>query len=454
MSKKNKQLTAEEANHSQLEMNRRNFLIGSALGLGGVLMPQSGLAADILNCRPEQGNLLQRGPDSTTAEATAPCVVYIFLRGGMDGLSLAAPATQDTANYNLYRTNRPDLHLQSGIRLGSSQLMLHPNLADLHRNVFARGKLAVIQGAGSPNNTRSHFDQMNFVESGTPLSVGNMLRPDGFLNRILSMQGADIQAASMQSVVPRAINGSNPAVALNGNVNRFVAMSAPGVQLGVSLTDRLLGLFDRVADGNFCAPAQASSLAVQRAQAIVQNARSYDGISPLTAYIPAGVPGGLGSQLRETARLLKGSPGTRAVAIDVGGWDTHASMGVREGYFANRMLMLNHALATFFGDLQSLGLGNRVVTVLQTEFGRPLKQNGSLGLDHGRGSTMLVMGNTVKGGAFVRDWDLSRLEETRDVRVTIDYRDVLGQVIQKHLKANLATAFPGYTLNTSGVAIL
>jgi len=89
-----------------------------------------------------------------------------------------------------------------------------------------------------------------------------------------------------------------------------------------------------------------------------------------------------------------------------------------------------------------------------SEFGRPLAQNGSLGLDHGRGGAMLVMGSRVRGGVYARDWDLSRLVEGRDLRVTIDYRDVLGQIIQNHLRTNLNSVFPGYSLNTNGLQLL
>lgn len=455
MEKKRESVEAEadEQQHSRMEFSRRNFLIGSALGLGGVLLPQAGLAAGLLKCDSANG-LIQAAEDTGAAEAEAPCVVYIFLRGGMDGLSMVAPSkTLDAANYNRYKAARPNIHLSQGLQLGTSKFMLHPKLVDLH-SIYKQGKLAVMQGAGSPNNTRSHFDQMSFVESGTPTNTGVLAKHDGFLNRILANKGAKIQAASMQTVLPKNIMGAKPAVAVGGSLNRFVQMSSSGVVPGISLIDRVIGLFSGNVDSAFCAPAAASSEAIQRALSIVQNTGSWDGISPVEAYAPAGVSRAMAVPLRETVRLLKGSPGTRVVSIDVGGWDTHANMGVQDGYFAGRMEMVNHALATFQRDLESLGLANRVVTVVMSEFGRPLKQNGSLGLDHGRGGVMLVMGNKVRGGTFAKDWDLSRLNEGRDLRVTIDYRDVFGQVLQKHLRANVAQAFPGHTLNTSGLVIL
>jgi uncharacterized protein (DUF1501 family) len=461
------ELTDEERQHSQLEINRRNFLVASALGLGGILLPNIALAGGsrpptippqqpsgkpVLNC---SGGVISTGTASSAPEAVAPCVVYIFLRGGMDGLSMVAPSkTRDLANYNIYKAARPDTALNDGIQLGTSKFMLNSRMEKLYRDVFLKNRLAVLQGAGSPNNTRSHFDQMNYIESGSPLTTGGLSKSDGFLNRILAASGANIQAASLQSVVPRNISGANPAVALNGSIDRFVQMNAAGVAPGTTLAERVIGMFSGLVDPVYCAPAAASSHALERAAKIVADANSWAGISPAAEYQPAGVGGGFAAPLRETVRLLKGSPGTRVVSIDIGGWDTHVNIGAQEGYFAGKMEALSHALATFQKDIEALGMGNRVVTVVMTEFGRTFHQNGSMGLDHGRGSAMLVMGKNVRGGVYARDWNLALLNEGRDLRVTIDYRDVLGQIVQRHLGANLASAFPGYALNTSGLVLI
>ena len=44
------------------------------------------------------------------------------------------------------------------------------------------GQLAAITAVGSPDNTRSHFDAQDYMESGTP---GNKGTRDGWLNRVL-----------------------------------------------------------------------------------------------------------------------------------------------------------------------------------------------------------------------------------------------------------------------------
>lgn len=434
-------------------IDRRKFLMGSAAGLGGLLLPELSLASNVLQC--DTGSKQLRAvPDNTAPEPAAPCLVFVFLRGGMDALSFAAPsATHDPANYNVYRSARPDIHLSQGLQLGSSKFMLHPQLTNLQQ-LFNERKLAVIQGAGSPNATRSHFDQMNYIESGTPLGANALSGHEGFLNRVLAAPGSDIQAAAINPSLPKYLMGEKPAVALGNGIDEFSRLASGGVSLGFSFAERILGLFQGMVDPSFCAPAAASSAAVVRAAAIARDPSSWNGISPISAYAPAGVNQVLAKRMREAARLIKNSPGTRVVAVEYGGWDHHMNIGVRDGTFADMMAALNHALHAFQQDMDSNGLGQRVVTVVMSEFGRPLAQNGSMGVDHGRGGAMLVMGSKVRGGVYARDWDLSRLVEGRDLRVTIDYRDVIGQLIQNHLGANSSVAFPGYALNLADLRLV
>jgi uncharacterized protein (DUF1501 family) len=44
---------------------------------------------------------------------------------------------------------------------------LHPALASLVP-IYSKGHLAIVHAAGSPDNTRSHFDAQDYMEIGTP----------------------------------------------------------------------------------------------------------------------------------------------------------------------------------------------------------------------------------------------------------------------------------------------
>jgi uncharacterized protein (DUF1501 family) len=89
-----------------------------------------------------------------------------------------------------------------------------------------------------------------------------------------------------------------------------------------------------------------------------------------------------------------------------------------------------------------------VVILTMSEFGRTVKENGTRGTDHGHANAMFILGNTVRGGKVYGDWPglkNDQLYEGRDLALTTDFRDVLGEIVQKHLGAqNLKMIFPGY----------
>jgi len=89
-----------------------------------------------------------------------------------------------------------------------------------------------------------------------------------------------------------------------------------------------------------------------------------------------------------------------------------------------------------------------IVVVTMSEFGRTAQENGNAGTDHGHGDVMMVLGGSVRGGKVYGKWpglEKEQLFEGRDLAVTTDYRDVLGELVSGHLgQKNLSQVFPGY----------
>ena len=89
-----------------------------------------------------------------------------------------------------------------------------------------------------------------------------------------------------------------------------------------------------------------------------------------------------------------------------------------------------------------------VTVVTMSEFGRTAKENGNRGTDHGHANVMFVMGGDVRGGKVYGDWpglQQEQLYEGRDLNLTTDFRDVLGELVSHHLgNRNLKAVFPGY----------
>jgi uncharacterized protein (DUF1501 family) len=157
--------------------------------------------------------------------------------------------------------------------------------------------------------------------------------------------------------------------------------------------------------------------------------------------------GRYGAALRQIAQLLKADVGVEMAFAESGGWDHHAAEGGAQGQLAQRHREFGAALAAFHKDL-----GERmddVVLVTLTEFGRTVRENGNRGTDHGHASVSFVMGGAVRGGRVHGRWPGLRPEqlyEGRDLAITTDFRDLLGEVLTRHMGIiDLTRVFPGHT---------
>jgi uncharacterized protein (DUF1501 family) len=119
------------------------------------------------------------------------------------------------------------------------------------------------------------------------------------------------------------------------------------------------------------------------------------------------------------------------------------------------MTDFSNSLAAFYADVIATGYNVTVVAV--SEFGRNVRENGSNGTDHGRGTVMFAMGKGIAGGRVVTKgaWPglaKDQQDSGQDLKVTVDYRDILAEIVQKRLgNSNLDVVFPGWTPTMLGV---
>jgi len=150
--------------------------------------------------------------------------------------------------------------------------------------------------------------------------------------------------------------------------------------------------------------------------------------------------------MRQIAQLLKANLGVEAAFADIGGWDTHQNQGNINGQLANRLKDFSEGIAAFWTDLGDQA--GDVVVVTMSEFGRTARENGNRGTDHGHANVMFVLGGPVKGRKVYGRWpglDQSQLYEGRDLALTTDFRQVLGEAVSRHMgNKNLNEVFPGY----------
>jgi uncharacterized protein (DUF1501 family) len=359
--------------------------------------------------------------------------VVIFQRGAADGLNIVVPHAEPQ-----YYAMRPSINIprKSVIDLDGF-FGLHPSLAPF-QPLWNQRQLAIVHAAGSPDPSRSHFDAQDFMEAGTP---GVKATEDGWMNRALRnlphpAQKSPFEAIAMGPSIPRILSGLEPVIALN-NINDF---SVGGRNAKVSpVASTFEAMYDHSVDTVLHGTGEETFDAVKML-------RSADP----SKYKPA--PGAdyprgrFGDSLRQLAQLIKANLGVQVAFADVGGWDHHVNEGSTDGQIANVLRDFSQSLAAFWTDLGDLGEDTVVVTM--SEFGRTARENGNRGTDHGHANVMFVLGGPVKGGKVYGRWpglDQSQLYEGRDLALTTDFRQVLGEVVLQHMgNKNLATVFPGY----------
>jgi uncharacterized protein (DUF1501 family) len=386
-------------------VNRRVFLRNAAIAMAGVGAAPAWLARAAAAADGGRRKVL----------------VVLFQRGAADGLNIVVPHGEKR-----YYELRPTIAIpRSDVLDLNGTFGLHPALAPL-KPIFDAKQLAVIEAAGSPDPTRSHFDAQDYMESGTP---GVKSTRDGWLNRALPMREANVspvRAVALGPNLPRALRGRNSAVAM-GSLNDFQLRDESSATRFESLyaSDKALS---------------AAGRETFQAMRMLESVRK----QPYTPADGAEYPNGrLGQSLRQVAQLIKSDVGLEVAFADMGGWDTHVNEAAP---LANLLREFGRAIAAFHRDMGARM--ENIVVVTMSEFGRTARENGNRGTDHGHANLMFVLGGPVRGGKVYGDWpglEPEQLYEGRDLALTTDFRDVLGEVITAHLGApNAAQVFPGY----------
>ncbi len=363
-------------------------------------------------------------------------LVVLFQRGAADGLNIVVPHGEP-AYYSMrpaIAIPRPNRGQESCIDLDGF-FGLHPSLASF-KPLWEQKHLAIVHAAGSPDNTRSHFDAQDYMESGTP---GVKSTEDGWLNRAVRQPEPDsspFRAIAMGGTLPRALAGTAPAVAI-GNINEFgVGGRGPAA---APLTNTFEAMYSQSVDTVLHGTGQETFEAVKMLKA-----------ADPARYTPArgaNYPRGrFGDSLRQLAQLIKADLGVEVAFADIGGWDHHVNEGAVQGQLANVLRDFSQSIAAFWTDLGDLGEDTVLVTM--SEFGRTARENGNRGTDHGHANVMFVLGGPVRVGRVYGPWpglDQSQLYEGRDLALTTDFRRVLGEGVYRHLgNRDLATIFPGF----------
>ena len=359
-----------------------------------------------------------------TATNKDPVLVILQMSGANDYLNTVVPY-----NNPLYRDYRPRVNIPEDQVLKIDDEVGFRSNMEPFKEIYDRGKMAIIHGIGFENSPRSHFRAMDIWHTCEPEIVGiegwvgkvtrdldpageNVLKTVNFgqgLPRALALRGVPVTSVSnlesygVLSGVP-GITGEEDRTQI---LERFARMYAPAVGTGVTMDylgqtgrDALKG-----ADILKVAPEMYSSTIEYADNPIAQS-------------------------LRDVARVHLANLGTQVFYTAHGPFDTHFNQAPMH---AKLWTDVSRAVSDFFDDLREHDASENVIMMMFTEFGRRVRDNGT-GTDHGAGGVAFVIGDTVKGGMY-GTYPSLKLEDLSqgDLAPNYDFRGFYSTVIEKWL---------------------
>ncbi|MDW8141636.1 MAG: DUF1501 domain-containing protein, partial [Candidatus Bipolaricaulota bacterium] len=142
---------------------------------------------------------------------------------------------------------------------------------------------------------------------------------------------------------------------------------------------------------------------------------------------------------RLVAQIVAGGIGTQILYVTIGGFDTHAEQNTARVNHPMLLESIDKGLSAFYQDIVQMGVADNILMMTFSEFGRRVRENGSLGTDHGTAAPLFILGNKVKGGLHGEHPSLRKLDDNGDLIHSIDFRSVYATILEDWLGADAKT---------------
>lgn len=377
-------------------LSRRNFLRDSAL----------------ISLAPAIPAFLRRTANGATADSDGRILVVVQLSGGNDGINTVIPYADEG-----YAQHRRELRIDVDdvLRL-NDQVGLHPRLEPM-ADLLDDGRLAIVQGVGYPNPDRSHDVSM---------AIWQTARFDPAEHKSYGWIGrATDELSQPPGGAPHSVllGDGSPPVALRGRRSISIELAhlhdlqmTPGAALPnptlADDADDLLAFARRtVVDAR-----TAAELIDDVVQTSAADAAAY----PTTQ---------LATRLKSIAQLIKADFAAPVYYAIQPGYDTHVA---QRATHARLLRDLSGAIKAFVDDLQASGLGERVLVMGFSEFGRRVAENGSLGTDHGTAGPVFLAGAGIEPGLHQKTPSMTDLADG-DLKMSVDFRSVYATILARWL---------------------
>ena len=351
-----------------------------------------------------------------------PVLVVLQLTGGNDFMNSVVPYTNP-----VYHDARQNLAIPEDEVLPiDDTLGFHPNLGPL-KELYDEGTVAIVQGIGYPNSSRSHFRAMDIMHTCEPDKVGI----EGWLGqatRILDPNHDSVlTTVNIGRGMPRALACPGVPITSVGDLDSYGLMS------GIAAVEQRAEALDRFQE--MYAPAIGTGPVVDYiAQTGLDVIKGAEVLEKAPAAYESEVEyadNAIAKSLRDVARVHLADLGTRIFYTQHGGYDTHA---IQNPTHPKLLTELSGAIMDFFHDLREHDADDEVAMLVFTEFGRRMRGNGS-GTDHGSGGGAFIIGRRVNGGLYCEypPLDPDQWLNSEDLRHTIDFRGVYSTMLEQWL---------------------
>ena len=371
-------------------------------------------------------------------------LVVIQFAGGNDGLNTVIPYT-DLRYYAL----RPTLGIREAELIDarnrsmilSDHFGLHPALTEI-KDLWDENKVAIILGVGYPNATLSHFLSMDIWHTADLTGLAGK----GWLGKY-----ADLALVGQQGLPAMAVSGELPR---SFYASKVVIPNVFNFQLYNFLTDpaypgdhvNQLNAFNTAASRSFSGDSFIGKITNTAFEAVTGAQRLQTAIAtyePGATYNPAN-PMAIAMQM--LAQVITTMPEGNLFYVVLGGFDSHADQVAHPNGVANKLggvhaallRYFSEAVKSFYTDLTEHGIADDVLMMQWSEFGRRPGENASFGTDHGTVSSMMIIGNPVRGGLYGIQPSLatSELDLAGNPKFTVDFRAVYATILNRWLGAN------------------
>ncbi|MHA7058354.1 DUF1501 domain-containing protein [Aquimarina sp. M1] len=380
-------------------MDRRKFLKQSVFASGMTLVPSFLKGMEFLS------------PDQLSGYKN---VVIIQLSGGNDGLNSIIPISND-----IYHSNRPNIAKKEAQTIKITNDLAFNDSLKAIAELYGQGQVSIINNVGYPNPNRSHFRSTDIWQTA---SKTNQYLSTGWVGRYLD---ANCQHPYQAIQVDNTLS-----LAMKGNQMNGIAVADPKQIYRTTREPFFNNLMNHTHKDMLDEDNQgylyktmfetyASATYIQETSKIYETATEY----PQSPFA---------KNLKTIANFIVSGLKTRVYYSSLGGFDSH----VNQLNSQDRLLRTyGEAIRALVEDLKKNNRFRGTLIVTFSEFGRRVKQNGSLGTDHGAANNVIaISGSLKKPGIYNELPKLSDLDTNGDLKYTIDFRSIYASILNNWLE--------------------